>query len=268
MTRIRSTREIRITPPVPPRTDTAPHTADRCVRSSVSSETDPDVQRFGLLYDAARQRSSNGEEDQTSGHGSPDDNARDDGFHQDAHADTSSLDGAAALDTPPSPLPVMPPLPPLHPLSGALMALRKGRRASVADSGGTANASGRRMTREHPPDSHDAIPDELFGIQMVRRCARAAEGDLLAQHLAEQVAGFCTSPAVRRTGQWEIAVELDPSILPRTQLHLSLSGSALTLRFDSRDPRARQLICDNGNELKTRLQARLDSRIAVEVTVL
>lgn len=268
MTRIRSTREIRITPPVPPHTDTAPHMADRSVRSSVSSAADSDVQRFGLLYDAARQRSGNGEDTQTSDQRSPDDNARDEGFRQDAPADTSSPNLSAALDTPPSPLPAMPPLPPLHPLSGALTAVRKGRRASAADSGDSANASGRRKTKESPCDSHDAGSDELFGMQMVRRCAQAAEGDLLAQHLAEQVAGLCTSPAVRRTGQWEIAVELDPAILPRTRLHLSLSGSALTLRFDSRDPRARQLICDNGSELKTRLQARLDSQITVDVTVL
>ncbi|CAB3725567.1 type III secretion system protein SctP [Paraburkholderia rhynchosiae] len=282
MTRIRSTREIRITPPVVPRTGAAAHTSAMSGTSgtfATSDDAHPDAQRFGALYDAARQRAGNDAGEQTSQDDSPDDHARDQDtqardkrLHDDACADTACPDAPAVVSTP---LPMLPPLPPLHPLSGALAALRKNRRTSAADSHGMARETGGSSTRQKTPnamgdqdDPHDASPDDQLGIRMIRRCAQAAEGDLLTQHLAEHVAGFCTSPAVKRTGQWEIAVELDPSILPRTELHLSLSGSALTLRFDSRDPRGRQLICDNSNELKTRLEARLGGQIAVDVTVL
>ncbi|MBW0447176.1 hypothetical protein EN871_24035 [bacterium M00.F.Ca.ET.228.01.1.1] len=273
MTRICSAREIRITPAVPARNGPVSERADSC---SVAADKGADVQRFGALYDAARQRTGNGAEDHASDDDSPQggahdqaDEARDDGTG--SHAPFARE--PAQADAPPTmPLPSVPPLPPLHPLSNALLALRKHGRTSAADSSGiqrkSANASPGRSVLSEPPGSSAKTADELLGIQMIRRCAQAAEGDLLAQHLAEHVAGFCTSPAVRRTGQWEIAVELDPSILPRTQLHLCLSGSALSLRFDSRDPRGRQLICDNSNELKSRLEARLGGQIAVEVTVL
>jgi hypothetical protein len=135
---------------------------------------------------------------------------------------------------------------------------------------GATSASGRQTAQatQDAQDTRHVAAEPSFDTQMIRRCTQAIEGDLLAEHLAERVAGFCTSPAVERTGQWDVAVELDPSILPRTELRLSLSGWGLSLRFDSRDARARQLICDNSNELKTRLETRLGGRIAVEVTVI
>lgn len=271
MTRIRSTREVSITPPSAPRT---PGTSGK------TGETGAGALRFETLYETARQQAGEAWRDEMREQESPGDHAPDDDAHggrDDSGGDAQdqeAAEGVSALDAPLPLLPVVPPLPPSLALNGALLALRENRRASTAAHAkdparktgvhGAPGTSGHEATQ----DAQHAVAEPSFGMQMIRRCARAAEGDLLAEHLAERVAGFCTSPAVERTGQWEIAVELDPSILPRTELRLSLSGWGLSLRFDSRDARARQLICDNSNELKTRLEARLGGRVAVEVTVI
>lgn len=271
MTRIRSPREIRITPPAMPATGAAPHGA----YASAQAAKPWTAQHFGALYDTARERNGGGTGDESSGQDPSEDTgdgkkgpARD-GPSVDEIRSSTTLPDAAAGGMPPTPLPDVPPLLPLHPLSGVLAALGKNPRSLADDSGSV----GRKPTsasacHKSPNDARDASQDEKLRVHAMRRCAQAAEGDLLAQHLAENVARFCTSPAITRAGQWEIAVELDPAILPRTELHLSLSGAALTLRFDSRDPRGRQLICDNSNELKIRLEAHLGGRIAVDVTVL
>lgn len=132
----------------------------------------------------------------------------------------------------------------------------------------------RLLDATHPPAPRKATagtPDDAtraLGARLVAHCARAAGGDLVADHLAERIAGFCASPALERAGgRWEVMIELDPVILPHTRLHLVLSDDTLSLRFDVRDARARQLICDNGAALRSRLEARLGARIAVHVEV-
>ncbi|MDR6444176.1 hypothetical protein J2794_000265 [Paraburkholderia terricola] len=279
MTRIRSTREVRITPPAPPR---ASATSATSAASGKTAEADADAQRFGALFETARLRVGEGERDDMPDQEAPDDSTPDDDGSSDDTQDREAAERIDAADAPLPLLPAVPPLPPLHALNGALLAIREQRRTSALDSQGVArktgmrgatSASGRQTAQatQDAQDTQDArhvAAEPSFDTQMIRRCTQAIEGDLLAEHLAERVAGFCTSPAVERTGQWDVAVELDPSILPRTELRLSLSGWGLSLRFDSRDARARQLICDNSNELKTRLETRLGGRIAVEVTVI
>jgi hypothetical protein len=272
MTRIRSTREVSIAPPTAPRTSGA---------SGKTGATGADAQRFKALYETARQQAGEASRDETREQESPGDPAHDDDAQgggddsRDDAQDQKALESIGAPAVPLSLLPAVPPLPPSLALNGALLALRGNRRAcaSAAHVKGPARKTGVRGApgtsgHEATQDAQHVAAEPSFGMQMIRRCARAAEGDLLAEHLAQRLAGFCTSPAVERTGQWEIAVELDPSILPRTALRLSLSDWGLSLRFDSRDARARQLIWDNSNELKTRLEARLGGRVAVEVTVI
>ncbi|MDR6491752.1 type III secretion system protein SctP [Paraburkholderia sp. 22099] len=279
MTRIRSTREVRITPPAPPR---ASATSATSAASGKTAEADADAQRFGALFETARLRVGEGERDDMPDQEAPDDPTPDDDGSSDDTQDREAAERIDAADAPLPLLPAVPPLPPLQALNGALLAIREQRRTSALDSQGVArktglrgatSASGRQTAQvtqdaQATQDTRHVAAEPSFDTQMIRRCTQAIEGDLLAEHLAERVAGFCTSPAVERTGQWDVAVELDPSILPRTELRLSLSGWGLSLRFDSRDARARQLICDNSNELKTRLETRLGGRIAVEVTVI
>ncbi|MET3229018.1 UNVERIFIED_ORG: hypothetical protein ABIC54_001192 [Burkholderia sp. 1263] len=273
MTRIRSTREVRITPPALPR---ASATSATSAASGKTAEAFADAQRFGALFETARQRVGEGERDDMPDQEAPDDSTPDDDGSSDDTRDHEAAEPIDAADAPLPLLPAVPPLPPLHALNGALLAIREQRRTSASDAQGVARKTGvrgatsaaGRQTAQATQDPRHVAAEPSFDTQMIRRCTQAIEGDLLAEHLAERVAGFCTSPAVERTGQWDVAVELDPSILPRTELRLSLSGWGLSLRFDSRDARARQLICDNSNELKTRLETRLGGRIAVEVTVI
>ncbi|WP_176709841.1 type III secretion system protein SctP [Burkholderia cepacia] len=221
---------------------------------------------FGTFYDVARQRSNHDHESHTT-NGEPPDGSRQTSEDGAYGGPVSINDIAGTMDT--APQLTAPPLPPLHPLTSALLQLRKKFRSSTSGP----HVIGRNSTIstarcQSGRNSANVETDEQLGIDMIRRCTRAAEGDLLAQHLAEHVAGFCTNPAVDRTGLWEVSVALDPAILAKTQLHLRLSGSALALRFESHDPRCRELICDNSTELKTRLEACLGGEIAVEVTVL
>jgi type III secretion control protein HpaP len=126
-----------------------------------------------------------------------------------------------------------------------------------------------------PPPPRPRVPGaarddstRAIGARLVAHCARAAEAELVADHLAERIARFCTSPALEHAGgRWEVVVELDPAILPHTRLHLLLSDGTLALRFDARDARARQLICDHGSALRSRLEAHLEARPGARITV-
>jgi type III secretion control protein HpaP len=120
-----------------------------------------------------------------------------------------------------------------------------------------------RLPGAGPDDSIRAL-----GARLVAHCARAAQADLVADRLAERIARFCTGPALEHAGgRWEVVVELDPAILPHTRLHLLLSDGTLALRFDARDARARQLICDHGSALRSRLEAHLEARPGARITV-
>jgi type III secretion control protein HpaP len=228
MTRIRSPRELRIA------------VAQRPAPGAAAGA------RFGQLLGQARQALGMPDraapdrvvpdDDQPSGGG-----ARDDEAGQQGHGggeDTQEPGAADAARTlPPPPRPRLP---------------------------GTARPPAPRQAMAGAPDD----TTRALGARLVAHCARAAGGDLVAEHLAERIARFCASPALERAGgRWEVMIELDPAILPHTRLHLVLSDDALSLRFDTRDARARQLICDNGAALRRRLEARLGARIAIHVEV-
>ncbi|MEO6921864.1 MAG: type III secretion system protein SctP [Collimonas sp.] len=114
---------------------------------------------------------------------------------------------------------------------------------------------------------NDAERDGLAALRahMIRRCSQATEADLVVEHLAERVANFCASPAVKRGGTWEVAIVLNPAILPETNLHLKLSPFRLSLRFESNDARANDLICLNTDALLQRLRSRLDASFDIDI---
>ena len=236
MTRIRSPRELRIVvAQTPPAADTA-------------------GARFGQLFGQARQALSEPDRGVQ-----PRDGERDDEAGEQQHSHTGD-EGApeAALAEPAAAGPgatlarTMPPPPRLPGLGGTRAPLHK--------------AATRRPGRN--ADSAAAETARALGAPLIRHCARATEGELVTDHLAERIASFCASPALERAGgRWEVVVKLDPAILPQTQLHLVLSDGTLSLRFECRDARARQLICDNGDALRSRLEARLGARIVVHVEV-
>ncbi|AMP07008.1 flagellar hook-length control FliK family protein [Collimonas pratensis] len=125
----------------------------------------------------------------------------------------------------------------------------------------------RAATTTKAADGNDAERDGLAALRahMIRQCSQAAEADLVVEHLAERVANFCLSPAVKRGGTWEVTIVLNPAILPETNLHLNLSPFRLWLRFDSNDARANDLICLNTDALLQRLRSRLDASFDIDV---
>lgn len=77
----------------------------------------------------------------------------------------------------------------------------------------------------------------------------------LIVRLAQEVAAFCGNRAVARSGTWEVTLPLDPSILPRTTLHVSLSLACLTLRFDTREQETKDLLLHHTAPLRRELDA-------------
>lgn len=249
MTRIRSPRELRIVAP------------ERPPAGRPAGDDDAPAKLFSMQYDAARQALRQpdtvpGRHDDERGDEQEDE--RDDdaqSFADDPVPDESITAGdappanlfapasEAALAHPVPPPPRLQSSAPGHAL-GARRGAARGKSAVCAVDG-----------------------DRALGAKLVRRCAQAAKGDLVAERLAECIANFCSNPTIEQAGRWEVVVELDPAILPRTRMHLALSGYRLSLRFDCADPRSRRLICNNSHELRTRLEARLDFRLPVEVAV-
>lgn len=238
MTRIRSPRELRIVLAQAP-------AAGQHAGATAGA-------RFGELFDGA-QRAFNlpAAPDQRDGE-------RGDQQDRDEPHCPADEDGAAGV-----------PCAVAAPAAGTPMALARLAPPPRLQVPGGARQTARAVPARRGANASDAAEmARALGAQIVRNCARATAGELITDHLADRIARFCSSPALERAGgRWEVMIELDPAILPRTRLHLVLSDDSLSLRFDSRDARARQLICDNGDALRSRLEARLDARLVVHVEV-
>ncbi|MBN3807168.1 hypothetical protein GXB81_29625 [Paraburkholderia sp. Ac-20336] len=93
----------------------------------------------------------------------------------------------------------------------------------------------------------------------------------LVGSIVEQVADFCSNPAVRERGDWRITVPIDSAQLPGCTLHVALSRFDLTLRFDTTDDASRQLILRHqttlGDQLKQMMQTRFDASHEIEIIV-
>jgi type III secretion control protein HpaP len=79
----------------------------------------------------------------------------------------------------------------------------------------------------------------------------------LFRHLAREIVGFCADPAIAEGGNWEVQMVLDPKLLPRTTLYLTLSRFSLQLRFDAPETAAKQLLLDNSASLEQELDTLL-----------
>jgi type III secretion control protein HpaP len=114
---------------------------------------------------------------------------------------------------------------------------------------------------------NDAERDALAALRahMIRQCSQAAEADLVVEHLAERIANFCSSPTVQGGGTWEVAIVLNPAILPETSLQLKLSPFRLSLRFECSNARANDLICLNTDALQRRLRSRLGASLDIDI---
>lgn len=74
----------------------------------------------------------------------------------------------------------------------------------------------------------------------------------LAQ-LIEAVTKFSCNRAVNTLGEWELTIDLDPTLLPSTTLIMCISVSELSLRFTSTDPATNTLICRYSKTLHYKL---------------
>lgn len=82
----------------------------------------------------------------------------------------------------------------------------------------------------------------------------------VAEYVLNRARDFCTNDAVLKSGTWQTQFAIDPKIMPDCVLRLSLSGSELTLRFDSADVTSRALISKYAGILKARLAALMTER--------
>ena len=91
------------------------------------------------------------------------------------------------------------------------------------------------------------------------------------ESIVEQVADFCSNPAVLARGHWDITIPIDPTLLPACTLRLTLSHFDLTLRFDTTDEGSRQLILQHAAMLREGLeqvmQTRFDTPRGIEIII-
>lgn len=119
------------------------------------------------------------------------------------------------------------------------------------------------------PESVDHInsrSEEIaLGEHIVRACARAARGEVLAQHLADRIARFCSMSGTSDDAAWEVTLPMNPVVLPDTLLHLELSPSRIAIRFETPSPRSARLIYDNADTLRNGLSDALRRQIDIHV---
>lgn len=82
----------------------------------------------------------------------------------------------------------------------------------------------------------------------------------VTEYVLNRVTDFCSDHAVLRNGTWQTQIPMDPKIMPDCVLHMTLSGSELTLRFETSDAISQALISKHGGILRNRLAALLAER--------
>jgi Type III secretion protein (HpaP) len=115
--------------------------------------------------------------------------------------------------------------------------------------------------------SSECSEEAALGEHIVRACATAAHGEVLAQQLADRVARFCSMSGASDDAVWEVTLPMNPAVLDDTLLHLQLSPSRMALRFETASTRSAQLIYDNADKLRVRLSDALHRQIDVDVVV-
>jgi type III secretion control protein HpaP len=81
----------------------------------------------------------------------------------------------------------------------------------------------------------------------------------LSRRIAGEIAAFCGNRSISQAGTWDVRMPLDPDVLPRTLLLLSLSPVCLSLRFDVNDVQTQQLLLHHCGLLERELISLLDA---------
>ena len=137
-----------------------------------------------------------------------------------------------------------------------------------AESDGKTAVATRRPSAAAPKsvDPNNSRSEEAaLGEHIVRACTQAAHGEVLAQHLADRIARFCSMSGASDDASWEVTLPMNPVVLPDTLLHLELSPSRIAIRFETSSPRSARLIYDNTDTLRTGLSDALRRQIEIHV---
>lgn len=81
----------------------------------------------------------------------------------------------------------------------------------------------------------------------------------LATSLANEVAAFCADPAVGASGNWDVRMPIDQTILADTTLYLSLSPFQLSLRFDTANIESKTLLLHHSTMLEREIGSLLQA---------
>ncbi|MGN6669897.1 MAG: type III secretion system protein SctP [Trinickia sp.] len=82
----------------------------------------------------------------------------------------------------------------------------------------------------------------------------------VADYLLERVTDFCSARTVVANGNWDLQIQIDPTIMPNCLLRLSLSDFRLALRFETQDATSKALISKHSGTLEARLAELLKGR--------
>ncbi len=135
-----------------------------------------------------------------------------------------------------------------------------------------------KLTEQNQDDESDAhaqstpYPQEpVSTFPQVSSIDKLTGEEFLSKTLAqliEAVTKFSCHRAVNTLGEWELTIDLDPTLLPSTTLIMCISDSELLLRFTSTDPATNTLICRYSKTLHyklTKYMKRYDYPRAVKI---
>jgi type III secretion control protein HpaP len=147
------------------------------------------------------------------------------------------------------------------------------REAAVgaADRHPTADAADRRTAAAEPAalrrDAADPVSRQAHHEGTVSGIDPDTRAHKAVKQLVECVSDFCNDPAVRRSDGWTVRLELNPEILPRTELEMNLSPQWLLLRFCAQDPQSRNLVSAESPTLQRMLDDALDPKRNVSIAL-
>ncbi len=125
-----------------------------------------------------------------------------------------------------------------------------------------------RAARAHEaPARVNDIANADLGKQITHLCATAMHAEVFARELAERIARFCQTSGTADDMAWAVTLPMNPAVLPDTLLHLQLSPVSLAIRFETSSPRSAQLLSENKDALRVRLNETLDRRLDIGIDI-
>jgi hypothetical protein len=122
-----------------------------------------------------------------------------------------------------------------------------------------------RRGEDQPPTVRAIDTPTERGV--LRHVEAAAEQDRVVERLVSSISDFCNDPSTQGREGWTVRLELSPSVLPQTELEVSLSPQWLLLRFSPRDPQSRALVSAGSQSLQSSLESAMNPKRDVAVDI-